>query len=103
MSATVATPRPTVLIVGAGLGGVMLGALLERANIPYAIFERASAVKPLGSAMSLAGQMMYLFRQLGIDEKFIALSKYSRFGNFRHEDGSPIPPADFIAMEELYV
>ncbi|OAQ24620.1 FAD/NAD(P)-binding domain-containing protein [Linnemannia elongata AG-77] len=103
MSATVATPRPTVLIVGAGLGGVMLGALLERANIPYAIFERASAVKPLGSAMSLAGQVMYLFRQLGIDERFIALSKYSRFGNFRHEDGSPIPPADFIAMEEFLI
>ncbi|KAG9071679.1 hypothetical protein KI688_005892 [Linnemannia hyalina] len=100
MSATVATPRPTVLIVGAGLGGVVLGALLERANIPYAIFERASTVKPLGSAMSLAGQMMYLFRQLGIDEKFVAMSKYSRFGNFRHEDGTPIPPADFIAMEE---
>lgn len=49
MSATVATPRPTVLIVGAGLGGLVLGALLERCNIPYAIFERASAVKPLGT------------------------------------------------------
>ncbi|KAG9071678.1 hypothetical protein KI688_005891 [Linnemannia hyalina] len=74
MSATVATPRPTVLIVGAGLGGLVLGALLERCNIPYTIFERASTVKPLGSAMSLAGQMIYLFRQLGIDEKFIAMS-----------------------------
>lgn len=26
----------------------MLGALLEKANIPYAIFERTSVVKPLG-------------------------------------------------------
>ena len=40
--------KPTVLIVGAGLGGLMLGALLEKANIPYAIFERTSVVKPLG-------------------------------------------------------
>lgn len=52
MSATVVTPRPTVLIVGAGLGGVVLGALLERANIPYAIFERSSTVKPLGNVYS---------------------------------------------------
>lgn len=40
--------KPTVLIVGAGLGGLMLGALLEKANVPYAIFERTSVVKPLG-------------------------------------------------------
>lgn len=40
--------QPTVLIVGAGIGGLMLGALLERADIPYAIFERTAEVKPLG-------------------------------------------------------
>ncbi|KAF9283045.1 hypothetical protein BGZ88_010689, partial [Linnemannia elongata] len=40
--------KPSVLIVGAGLGGVLLGALLEKANIPYTIFERSSRVKPLG-------------------------------------------------------
>ena len=40
--------KPTVLIVGAGLGGLMLGALLEKSNVPYIIFERAAMVKPLG-------------------------------------------------------
>lgn len=40
--------KPTVLIVGAGLGGLMLGALLERQGVPYTILERAAAVKPLG-------------------------------------------------------
>lgn len=53
MSATVATPRPHVLIVGAGLGGLLLGGLLERCNIPYEIFERASSVKPLGKTAYL--------------------------------------------------
>jgi len=42
------TEKPTVIIVGAGLGGLMLGALLEKSDVPYAIFERAAAVKPLG-------------------------------------------------------
>ncbi|KAG0311444.1 hypothetical protein BGZ97_011874 [Linnemannia gamsii] len=37
--------KPTVLIVGAGLGGLMLGTLLEKANIPYYIFERAPSVE----------------------------------------------------------
>jgi hypothetical protein len=41
-------PKLTVLIVGAGLGGILLGALLEKCDIPYIIFERATTVKPLG-------------------------------------------------------
>jgi 2-polyprenyl-6-methoxyphenol hydroxylase-like FAD-dependent oxidoreductase len=41
-------PKPTVIIVGAGLGGLLLGALLERVDIPYIILERASSFKPLG-------------------------------------------------------
>lgn len=40
--------RPKVLIVGAGLGGLTLGAILQKSDIPYDIFERASEVKPLG-------------------------------------------------------
>ena len=40
--------RPKVLIVGAGLGGLTLGMLLHKANIPFEIYERAAAVKPLG-------------------------------------------------------
>lgn len=45
---TIATGKPKILIVGAGLGGLFLGALLEKAEIPYTIFERATVVKPLG-------------------------------------------------------
>jgi monoamine oxidase len=40
--------RPKVLIVGAGLGGLTLGAILQKSDIPYEIFERANEVKPLG-------------------------------------------------------
>jgi cation diffusion facilitator CzcD-associated flavoprotein CzcO len=40
--------RPKVLIVGAGLGGLTLGAILQKTDIPYEIFERAPLVKPLG-------------------------------------------------------
>jgi cation diffusion facilitator CzcD-associated flavoprotein CzcO len=43
-----AEDKPNVLIVGAGIGGLLLGALLEKAQVPYTIFERTSSVKPLG-------------------------------------------------------
>lgn len=39
---------PKVLIAGAGLGGLFLGILLERAGIPYEIFERSIEIRPLG-------------------------------------------------------
>jgi 2-polyprenyl-6-methoxyphenol hydroxylase-like FAD-dependent oxidoreductase len=42
---------PSVLIVGAGLGGLLLAILFERSNIPYHIFERAAQVRPLGMHM----------------------------------------------------
>lgn len=45
---TPVTKKPKVIIVGAGLGGITLGILLEKAGIPYEIFERAPEVKPLG-------------------------------------------------------
>lgn len=41
--------KPEVLIVGAGLAGLMLGMLLEKIDVPYRIYERAATVKPLGN------------------------------------------------------
>ncbi|KAF9980692.1 hypothetical protein BGZ75_008149 [Mortierella antarctica] len=75
MSAPVSDDKmPTVLIVGAGLGGLLLGALLERINIPYFIFERATKVKPLGSAMSLGINILPVFEQLGLLDELMKFS-----------------------------
>ncbi|KAF9123107.1 hypothetical protein BGW39_009255 [Mortierella sp. 14UC] len=67
--------KPTVLIVGAGLGGLMQGTLLEKASIPYTIFERFSIGKPLGSAIMVGPNLMGLFKQLSIDGEFKTIGK----------------------------
>ncbi|KAF9352883.1 hypothetical protein BGX26_009321 [Mortierella sp. AD094] len=66
---------PKVLIVGAGIGGLTLAILLEQINIPYHIFERASEVKPLGSAMSFTGGIFPALEQLSIYEELKQVSK----------------------------
>ncbi|KAG0010128.1 hypothetical protein BGZ82_003673 [Podila clonocystis] len=67
--------KPKVLIVGAGLGGVTLGILLERAGIPYQIYEGANQVKPLGSAMGIGPNILPCLKQLGIFEDFLQIAK----------------------------
>ncbi|KAF9188887.1 hypothetical protein BGZ51_006375 [Haplosporangium sp. Z 767] len=72
-----------VLIVGAGIGGLMLGLLLEKANISYEIFEQASELKPLGSAVTV-GSVMHIFEQLGMYKEMLEISK--PFGALRLRD-----------------
>ncbi|KAF9921575.1 hypothetical protein FBU30_008367 [Linnemannia zychae] len=95
------TDRPTVLIVGAGLGGLMLGALLEKANIPYTIFERATTVKPLGSAMFIAAPLLSLLSQLEILDDFIAISKELSTYSTNHESEDPFSRLDYTTMEGI--
>ncbi|KAF9966689.1 hypothetical protein BGZ70_001588 [Mortierella alpina] len=67
---------PKVLIVGAGLGGVTLAILLEKAGVPYEVFERAATVKPLGSAMHIGPKLHPFFEQIGVYDEFVALAKH---------------------------
>ncbi|KAK3816942.1 MAG: hypothetical protein JOS17DRAFT_806132 [Linnemannia elongata] len=73
-----ANKRPKVLIIGAGLAGITLAMLLERTNIPYEIFERAAAVKPLGSAIFLNSTTAKVFKQCGIYDELFASGKITR-------------------------
>ncbi|KAG0199092.1 hypothetical protein BGX28_007567 [Mortierella sp. GBA30] len=66
---------PHVMIVGAGLAGLMTALLLERINVPYSIYERAAEVRPLGSAMSLNVGILAAFDQLGILDEVLKISK----------------------------
>ncbi|KAG0351437.1 hypothetical protein BC939DRAFT_470543 [Gamsiella multidivaricata] len=69
-------PKPVVMIAGGGLGGLMLGILLERSNVPYHIFERASEIKSLGAAMSLSVNILPVFEQLGLFDELLTFSRW---------------------------
>ncbi|KAG0068114.1 hypothetical protein BGZ89_005235 [Linnemannia elongata] len=95
--------KPTVIIVGAGLGGVMLGALLEKADIPYLIVERATTVKPLGSALAVGSSMVPVFEQMGIDKEYLALGKRVRYSMFIKENQEKLLALDYSSAEEFQI
>ncbi|KAG0368113.1 hypothetical protein BC939DRAFT_505742 [Gamsiella multidivaricata] len=68
-------PNLKVLIVGAGVGGLALAILLEKAGIAYEVYERASKVRPLGSAVQLNANILPLFEQLGIFDQIWKIGK----------------------------
>lgn len=65
---------PRVLIVGGGLAGLLLAILLEHINWPYQIFERAEAVKPIGSTLALSPNILSAMEQIGIYEDLLKAS-----------------------------
>ncbi|KAF8939664.1 hypothetical protein BGZ58_009063 [Dissophora ornata] len=72
---TISPSNPKVLIIGAGLGGLTMAILLEKAGIEYEIFERTSGPKALGSATSLAPNVLPLMEQLGLMDGLKQISK----------------------------
>jgi hypothetical protein len=60
MSNVVENKSLHVMIVGAGLSGLMLAILLERLGISYLIFERATEVRPLGKEFTRSDILHFL-------------------------------------------
>jgi len=69
-------PRPFhVLIVGAGIGGVTMGLMLERAGISYQILEASPTIRLVGSALTVGPNLMRVMDQLGFLEELMRESK----------------------------
>ncbi|KAG0366933.1 hypothetical protein BGZ54_004679 [Gamsiella multidivaricata] len=106
---------PKVLISGAGLAGLLLANLLEKANIPYEIFERAKEVLPLGSIMCLTANILPAFEQLELYDDLMKASYPShstkllsadlkRIGEFNAEEDKALTGYHraLFARPELY-
>ncbi|KAG0277548.1 hypothetical protein BGZ95_005750 [Linnemannia exigua] len=72
-------PNPRVIVIGAGIGGLMMGLLLGKAGITYQIFERSSHVRTLGALMSINANILPVFEQLGLMEEVENISLRNRW------------------------
>ncbi|KAF9346091.1 hypothetical protein BGX26_002433 [Mortierella sp. AD094] len=82
---------------GAGIAGLTLAIILEQANIPYHIFERAPEVESLGSAIAFTGAIFPALEQLSIYEELRQVSKayaHVEFYNARLKKTGSVPVED---------
>lgn len=69
-------PDPVIIIVGAGIAGLTMAIMLERAGMTrYVVLERHASLKPLGSALLLSAMSLRCFDQLGLLPEIIKISK----------------------------
>ncbi|KAF9898039.1 hypothetical protein BX616_004572, partial [Lobosporangium transversale] len=85
--------EPKILIAGAGIGGLTVAILLEKAGIEYQLFERDEQVCTQGSATGLGFNVMPLLEQLGLLEELKSISKII--------DGTTIFKEDMEIIREI--
>jgi 6-hydroxynicotinate 3-monooxygenase len=75
--------KPKFAIVGAGLGGLFAGILLQRAGYECKIYEQSTILGNVGAGINLAPNSTRMFAALGLEKAFRAAGiepscKYSR-------------------------
>ncbi|KAG0053646.1 hypothetical protein BGZ83_000717 [Gryganskiella cystojenkinii] len=96
-------PDPCIVIVGAGIAGLTLAIMLERAGMHrYIILERSPTLRPLGSHMALSAMMLRCFEQLGLIEEIIEVAKPSVGNVFFDEEMNYIGNLTSIFIGERF-
>ena len=94
-------PDAQVLILGGGIGGLTLGAILRKLNISFLILERNEIVEPVGAGISLAPNCMRVLDQLGLYEE-IRREAQPMKGILVHRDSVKWRKLDFTCVESTF-
>ncbi len=60
-------------ILGGGIGGLSTAIALQRKGLTVTLFEAAPSFKPLGAGLSLSGNAIRAYEEIGIDAEVIAI------------------------------
>jgi 6-hydroxynicotinate 3-monooxygenase len=82
--------KPTIAVVGGGLGGITAAAVLQRAGFPVTVFEQAPELARIGAGIHLGPNVMHVMRHLGLDELMYATGLVPRSYESREWDSGRI-------------
>ncbi len=84
------TTAVTILIAGAGIGGLALGLTLHQLGLPFRIYERVPELKPLGVGINLQPNAVRELMDLGLETELDAIGVRTRQYGFHTKSGREI-------------
>ena len=69
--------KPRIAVVGAGIGGLTLALLLQRAAFTVHIFEAVESIRPLGVGINVQPSAVAELLALGLLEDFLVFPLFS--------------------------
>jgi 2-polyprenyl-6-methoxyphenol hydroxylase-like FAD-dependent oxidoreductase len=93
-------PRPSVAIVGAGIGGLVLARALELAGIDATLFERAPELAPLGAGILVQTGALLALRTLGLARTVEAAGREVTLGLGLTASGKRLQSTDMTVLKK---
>ena len=89
-------------IIGAGIGGLTAGIMLEKLGFHVDIYEAADSVRGIGAGIGLASNAIKAFEYLGLDQEVITISNHLRDFEISDHKGKTILCADTERITRNY-
>ncbi|SDI93568.1 FAD-dependent monooxygenase [Chryseobacterium jejuense] len=92
----------TISIIGAGIGGLTLGNVLQQYGYDFTIYESAPEIKPVGAGIMMAVNAMQVFDKLGLKEKIEGAGNKIHRITLSNESLKPFSKTEILELEKQY-
>ncbi len=92
----------SILICGAGIGGLTAGIALRQRGFSVRIFERAARLEPAGAGITVQVNAMRVMQRLGLDGPIVAAGAVVDGGALRRSDGRVLRSMDQANLAQQY-
>lgn len=82
-----------VMIIGAGIGGLTLALMLNKAGVPFRVYESAQEIKPIGVGISVLPHASQQLTELGLQDALAEVAVtaqescfFNRFGQLIYQE-----------------
>lgn len=93
--------RPKIVIIGAGIGGLVAAAGLKKAGLEVEIYERASELREVGAALSIMPNALSALASIGVKPDWNNRSVVFQQLHFLTKTGQPIRSIDFAPSSRM--
>lgn len=92
----------TISIIGAGIGGLTLGNVLQQYGYDFTIYESTPEIKPVGAGIMMAVNAMQVFDTLGLKEKIENAGNKIHKITLSNESLKPFSKTEILELEHKY-